>query len=203
MSITTYNELKTAVANWLHRSDLTARIPEFITIAEDRLNRVLRSRAQVTRATVTLSTSAASIALPTGWRETIAFNNDQGDELEEVTWEELPEIDNTGRPKYYAIADKIYFECTPGSAYDYTMTYYKALDLATDGTNTVLTNHRDLYLYGALIAAEPFLKNDQRLPLWTTMFNAAVKEVNNKSARSHKRLRNELFDGYSWDITTG
>jgi hypothetical protein len=41
MSITTYAELKTAVANWLARADLTDRIPEFILMAEDRIAREL------------------------------------------------------------------------------------------------------------------------------------------------------------------
>jgi hypothetical protein len=44
MAITTYAELQAAAANWLVRGDLTARIPEFITLAEARLNRVLRAR---------------------------------------------------------------------------------------------------------------------------------------------------------------
>ena len=45
MAISNYTELKTAVANWLDRDDLTDRIPEFIALAESRFNRLLRIRA--------------------------------------------------------------------------------------------------------------------------------------------------------------
>ena len=51
MAIGTYDELKTAVANWLDRDDLTDRIPEFISLAEARFNRVLRLRSMETKQT--------------------------------------------------------------------------------------------------------------------------------------------------------
>ena len=34
MALTTYTELKAAIADWLNRSDLTSQIPDFITLAE-------------------------------------------------------------------------------------------------------------------------------------------------------------------------
>ena len=65
MAITNYTELKTAVANFLARSDLTDRIPEFIALAEARLSRELESRSQEKRANATLTANDEFVALPT------------------------------------------------------------------------------------------------------------------------------------------
>ena len=65
MAIGTFDELKTAVANWLGRDDLTDRIPEFIALAEGRMNRTIFARAQEVRATATLTAEDAYTALPT------------------------------------------------------------------------------------------------------------------------------------------
>jgi hypothetical protein len=69
MSISTYAELQTAVANFLARSDLTAQIPDFIALAEGRMSRELETRSQEKRATATLTTGDEFIALPTDMRE--------------------------------------------------------------------------------------------------------------------------------------
>ena len=61
MAISTYSELKTAVSNWLNRSDLDLRIPEFIDLAEAGFNRMLRTRDQMTRSTTTASTQYVTL----------------------------------------------------------------------------------------------------------------------------------------------
>ena len=72
MAITTYAELQAAAANWLVRGDLTARIPEFITLAEARLNRVLRARLAEVEASLTTTPGARTLALPSGFSEPLA-----------------------------------------------------------------------------------------------------------------------------------
>ena len=67
MAISTYTELQSACANWLDRSDLTSRIPEFIALAEDTLNKRLRIRGMENRATAAVSEEYVS--LPTGFLE--------------------------------------------------------------------------------------------------------------------------------------
>ena len=69
MSISTYSELKTAVANFLARTDLDDQIPNFIQLAEARLSRELETRDQEKRATATLTSGDEFIALPTDMRE--------------------------------------------------------------------------------------------------------------------------------------
>ena len=75
MAIGTFAELKTAAANWLDRSDLTDRIPEFISLAEARFNRVLRIRDMETVSTA-ISTAAGTreYSLPTGFVQMKEFH---------------------------------------------------------------------------------------------------------------------------------
>src|SRR4051812_14862616 len=74
MAITTYAELQAAAANWLVRGDLTARIPEFIALAEARLNRVLRARLAESEAALTASVGSRSVPLPAGFAEPVALS---------------------------------------------------------------------------------------------------------------------------------
>src|SRR5436190_24024474 len=73
MAITTYAELQAAAANWLVRADLTARIPEFIALAEARLNRVLRARLAETEVALTATPGVRTLPLPAGFAEPLAL----------------------------------------------------------------------------------------------------------------------------------
>ena len=67
MAIGTYAELQTAVANWLDRDDLSLRIPEFIALAEARMNRILRLRLMESTYTASTVATQRNLALPTGY----------------------------------------------------------------------------------------------------------------------------------------
>ena len=54
MALTTYTELKASIADWLNRSDLTAAIADFISLAEAQIERTLRTRQMLTRTTLTV-----------------------------------------------------------------------------------------------------------------------------------------------------
>jgi hypothetical protein len=64
MAISTYAELQAAAANWLVRRDLTARIVEFIALAEARINRVVRSRTAEREASLTATPSSRYVPCP-------------------------------------------------------------------------------------------------------------------------------------------
>ena len=67
MAIGTYAELQTAVANWLDRDDLTDRIPEFIALAEAKMNRNLRiSLMENVSTDILLAGGTRDYPLPTG-----------------------------------------------------------------------------------------------------------------------------------------
>jgi hypothetical protein len=64
VSLATYTDLKTSVANYLERDDLTAVIPDFITLTENRLNRDLRVRVNLVRATTSTTAGTEFYDLP-------------------------------------------------------------------------------------------------------------------------------------------
>lgn len=205
MAISTYAELQTAMTNWLHRSDLTARIPEFIAMGEAHLNRKLRVKEMEASATITPSTSVRYVALPAGYMELISFIDSYGEPVTAVGAEELERkaygISAT-QPYYYRISSRIDFEAVADQTYAYTMRYFKRLNLATDLTNSVLTNHPDCYLYAALMQAAPFIKDDARITTWKALMDDAIKAANSQSIRSNQLLRTE-FTGSSFNILRG
>jgi len=208
MAISNYSELQTAVANWLDRDDLAARIPEFIVLCEARFNRSLRIRAMETLdISVDTVGGTNTVALPTGYVQMRDINliTSPITQLQYLT----PEIMNrlnagslTGKPETYTIiANSILFGPTPDSAYDISMLYYKTFDALTDAapTNWVITNAPDVYLYGTLLEAEPFLMNDQRVQLWATALTQSIttlQEQDNKDRHSGSALRVMNTGGY-------
>ena len=181
MSLDTFTNLKTAIANRLHRSDLTGSIPDYITLCEDKLNKRLRLRAMESR--VTSSVSTEYVALPTGFLSirNVQINSDPKVRLEYVTPDFIdfnyPD-DTTGKPIFYTIVGgEIQLAPPPDTTYTMEMSYFKKLDIATDGTNFVLTNAPRLYLYGSLLEAATDLKNDTRVPMWSTLLENALKEI--------------------------
>ena len=108
----------------------------------------------------------------------------------------------TGRPEVYTMrASYFLFGPVPASIYNLEIDYYaKVAALTTSATtNDMLTNNPDLYLYGSLLEAEPFLMNDQRVPLWLAAFEKAISDIqlqDDKDAHSGTELRVMNTGGY-------
>lgn len=208
MAISNYSELQTAVANWLDRDDLSARIPEFISLCEARFNRSLRIRAMETIDTsVSTVAGTKTIALPTGYVQMrdIHITGNPIVQLQYVTPEIMNRIhagSNTGKPTVYTvIGDNISLGPTPDAVYSTSMLYYKTFDALSDSspTNWVITNAPDVYLYGTLLEAEPFLMNDARVQLWSTALTESInklQEQDNKDRHSGSALRVMNTGGY-------
>ena len=185
MALDTYANLKTAIADWLDRSDLTDRIPDFIALAEARLNRELRIRPMEVRSTLTLTAGQRYFALPGGYLQmrNIQLNTNPVTPLEYITPEMLDRLygsNTTGKPKAYSlIGDEIQLAPIPDTDYTLEVAYYeKFTPLTTDVTTNWLTeNAPDVLLYGALIEAEPFVKNDERMPLWLNAYKEAIDKI--------------------------
>ena len=208
MSIANYTELQTAVANWLDRDDLAARIPEFISLCEARFNRTLRLRAMETLDT-TVSTvgGTSTIALPTGYVQMRDFHLTTSPltQLQYLAPEMMVRLNAgslQGKPLTYTIiADTIRLGPTPDSAYTTSMLYYKTFDAlsAIAPTNWVIINAPDVYLYGTLLEAEPFLMNDARTQLWAQALKESIntlQEQDNKDRHSGSVLRVMNTGGY-------
>ena len=295
MAIGTYSELQTAVANWLDRSDLSDRIPEFITLSEARINRLLRVRLMESVKIISLISGTKRYPLPSDYRQlrtiqydasTIATTTLNGDitdsatsivltsatgftaagtiligteqitytgisthtltgctrevngttkaahtdgksvseiyttfttgsistnvdkeikPLNYVTPQLLPRINAgsiTGVPEAYTMrAGYILMGPVPSSLYTMEIDYYAKVAALSDSapTNDMLTNNPDLYLYGALLEAEPFLMNDARVGLWANAFRQSMtdlQEQDDKDSHSGNAMRVMNTGGY-------
>ena len=207
MAINTYGTLKAAVANWLDRDDLSDRIPEFISLSEAIFNRTLRIRAMETTVSDSTPSGSKEDALPTGYLQMreIHLETSPVVSLSYITPEIMYRIragSTNSKPNSYTImGDNILFGPTPNSVYTYSMTYYKALSALSDDdpTNWAILNAPDLYMYGTLLQAEPFLMNDERVPLWERGFRQAIsdlQEQDNKDRHSGSEMRVMNTSGY-------
>ena len=203
MAISTYSELKTAVANWINRDDLTTRIPDFIVLAEAQFNRELRIRGMEGRYTADTVADQRNYALPGGYIQMRNFqlNTSPIGALTYVTPEMYDRLwggSTAGTPQMYTIvANDIQLGPVPASAIEMEMDFYKDFDALSDtvASNWVLDNAPDVYLYGSLLNAEPFLMNDERIAVWSAFFENAIKNINSADARdrhsgSAMRVRN-------------
>ena len=207
MAISTYSELQTAVANWLDRDDLTARIPEFIALAEARFNRILRLRSMEAKYTANTVAGQRNLALPANYIQMRNFqvNSNPLTTLSYVTPEIYDRLwggSTSGTPKFYTIlANEVSFGPIPASVMQVEMLFYKKFDnlSVTTTTNLLLTDAPDIYLYGSMLEAEPFIMNDERVPLWATALERAVtdmQEQDNKERHSGSALRVMNTSGY-------
>jgi hypothetical protein len=85
----------------------------------------------------------------------------------------------SGIPTAYSqIGGTLYFDIAPSSAFVMEITYIGQLTALSGGVNSTLTNSPDIYLYGALVAAAPYLEHDERLATWKTFYEEAVIKEN-------------------------
>lgn len=191
MAITTYAELKTAIANWLNRDDLTSVIPDFISLAEADMDRKVRHWRMEERSTATID--ARYTALPSGFMEAVRFHLDVDERpVELVTPLSLQtyrrqNADATGRPQYYSvIAGQIEVWPSPDGSYTGELYYYARTTPLSDSatTNWILTYFPDAYLYGALMHSAPYLVDDQRAATWGSLYQAAIDGINRNNEKA-------------------
>lgn len=186
MALSTYSELKTSIANWLIRDDLTSVIPDFITLAEAAHRRDVRHWDMENRATTTLS--QRYLERPSGWLETIRVTlQDNGTKaLNLISRQDMAEMregasDATGTPRFFCHVENSYeFYPTPDGSYTIQLHYYEQPTPLSDSSpsNWLLTDHPDVYLYGALLHAGPYLVEDERVGVWAQLYSAALSRLN-------------------------
>jgi len=208
MAISTYAELQTATANWLDRTDLTDRIPEFIDLAESTFNRTIRNHRMITK-NDSYSLDSRYVNLPTDTLEVIRIVVDVSPQitLEYLTPEEIAErrgAGSSGRPVYFTViggsTNQIELLPSPDSTYTSSIVYYTKIPALTDAAteNWLLTNNPDIYLFGTLVEAEPYLKNDERMPMWSARLSKALNELKLQGERemhtgSSLRMRSRVL----------
>lgn len=199
MSIASYSDLKTSIANYLHRSDLTSIIPEFIVDAEARIARELRIKAM--EASFSSAISSGTVSLPSGFLEWkylyVDGSSAQKLERREAEWiyTNYPTRAATGKPVFFAReAETVIFGPYPDSAYTIKGIYYKRLTALSDSntTNWFITDAPDLLRFAALCEAAPYCKNDSRVALWEAKYQAVKKmlqDTDKREAASGSSLR--------------
>jgi hypothetical protein len=211
VSITTYSELVSALdgaSGYLHRGDLTAKIPDFIRVAESRINRKLRVLLQETESTLTATIGSRLMAAPTRFGTPIALWLDTyppRDELKYRTAEDMPVTTDNGGSDFYTVdGDNIATENPADEAYAYTLRYWTKFDLATTLTNTVLTNYPDIYIYGALVASVAWTQDMTQLQFWAQQRDEAMAEAmsDTRKTKGKATLRTE-FGGSRPNIIRG
>lgn len=184
MSISTYAELKSSIADFLNRDDLTSVIPTFISLAEAEMNRKIRHWRLEERTTI--SASGQYTAIPSDFVAPIRLSLDTDSvALELINSQEMQEArqsanDVAGKPRYYALSKgEIELFPTPNGTYTVDLTYRKKIDALSDSNtiNVILDNFPDAYLYGALMHSAPYLADDGRVAVWGNLYAQAMEAI--------------------------
>lgn len=222
MALDSYTNLQAAVATWLHRDDLTAVIPDFITLAEDAIGRDLADLPVMwaASATTTLASGQNTLALPSDalgivyakllapWHVPVdvvplaALVRDTG--LNSTT---------TGKPQSVAFRGNAGAAGTPSvlvwpkadQSYDFEFGYRATVPALSAGNpvNFVLKRAPSIYLYGTLIASAPFIGQDARMALWEAKYRQAIESFKSQDWDGPMLLGTELARGAAFDIATG
>lgn len=188
-TITNYSTLQSAIADYLNRADLTSQIQTFIQFVEADLNTRLRCREMIVRANAT--SDQEYVQLPADWVEAINLQIvDGASPLRYVTLDEGDIINKaqvlTQVSVYSLMNGAIELIPAPSDNIEIEMVYYGKIPALTDvnTTNWLLTKAPDVYLYGALVHAAPFLMDDQRIPVFGNIYLKRVEELNQESQKS-------------------
>ena len=186
MTISTFATLKTSLADWMHRSDLTAVIPDFITLAEEKLNSDLMSRSMDAISTVSTVAGTATISMPSDLVELRRLQV-VGDPNQVLSYRSPDEISQDypsarqGKPVVFTVIGST-FELAPipDGVYSISITYKQRIPALSDSntTNWVLTSWPAAYLFGSLCAAQPYIIGDARIPMFQAMYKEAVNGIN-------------------------
>ena len=188
-TITNYATLQSAIADYLNRADLTAQIQTFIQFCEADLNTRLRSREMIVNATAT--SDGQFVALPPDWLEAINMMIVGGQSpLRYITPDEADTIikaQTYTSTRFYSMTTGV-IELVPPAVDDITidMVYYGKIPALSNAntTNWLLTSNPDIYLYGALLQAAPYLQDDARIPTWATLYERALNDSQTADDRS-------------------
>ena len=189
-SVMTYDSLVENIQSYLDRTDddTLAKIPLFIMLAEQIIASQIKFLGNLTVQASNMVQAQATIDKPARWRKTVSMNVTVGGlrnpvllRKYEYLREYAPDPAATGVPKYYADYDYTHWLVAPTPADDYSfeVIYYERVQ-PLDSSNQ--TNWFTIYapqalLYGTLLQAMPFLKNDERIPMWQAQYAQVINSL--------------------------
>jgi hypothetical protein len=195
----TFTTLKQDVQRYLERGNTLAsdpivfeQIPRLINLAERRIARELKVEGFINVVTGTLSAGQSVYPKPDRWRDTVSINIGTGATLNnrkilfsrvyEYLRSYWPNALETDTPLFYSDYDYSHWLLapTPDAEYPFEILYYELPPLLDESvqTNWITEYAPQLLLYGTLVEATPFLKNDERIPVWQSMYDRAAAMLN-------------------------
>ena len=195
----TFTTLQEDVRRYLERGSTLAsdpvvyeQIPRLINLAERRIARELKIQGFINIVTGTLQAGVSVYPKPDRWRDTVSINIGTGDQnntrkvLFTRAYEYLisywPDRSARDRPVFYGDYDYTHWLITPtpDADYPFEVLYYELPPLLDDvvQTNWLTEYAPQLLLYGTLLEATPFLKNDERISVWQNMYDRAAAMLN-------------------------
>lgn len=179
MALDSYSGLVSAIGDWLDRDDLASRAPDFIRLTEVRLNRLLDDPdMEVVNTAVAVGETTA---LPADFGSLVSISDNMGRPLQAMGSIEFAGIDRTigGQPRFYVIEDNSINFAPSDATATIRLVYRRTIPPLTEvaPTNWLLERAPDLYLYGALMQAEAFLAEDDRVSGWKASFDEAIAEL--------------------------
>ena len=214
--ISNYSELRVAVVSILQRADLTADVPNMIQLAESQINQRLESRFLEKIGSITTTTGVETVAAPSDLMSVKNVKITSVSPYEEIevttpdSYRKRSENGQTGQPTLStAIGLNFYFNPVPDADYTVSIVYQGRIIALSDAnpTNDILTVFPDVYLYGALANAAPYI-NDNRIPVWRDLFMSAIDGANKSdwNQGANAVLRTEVpasLDRQSFNILRG
>lgn len=186
-AVMTYNSLVADIASYLERTDTATidKIPTFIMLAEQIIASQIKFLGNLTVNTSAMTQGDPVIVKPARWHKTVSMNITVGNKRQpvflrkyEYLREYWPEATQEDVPKFYCDYDYTHWLVapTPDDAYGFEVIYYERvqpLDVSNQ-TNWFTQYAPQAILYGSLLQAMPFLKNDERLPMWQSIYQQAM-----------------------------
>ena len=173
--VMTYDSLTSTVLQYLERKDVAVveAIPTFISLAEFEIAQEIKTLGQLQVAQANMTANNALLQKPSRWRKTVSMSVTVAGKKQPVylrKYEYLknywPDADQTDVPLYYADTDweHWYIAPTPNLAYAFEVLYYERIAplSSANQTNWLTQNAPNAMLFGTLLQAMQFLKNDQR-----------------------------------------
>ncbi len=186
-AVMTYDSLVENVQSYLERTDLATieKIPLFIMLAEQTIAAQIKFLGNLTVQTSTMTTGQNVIDKPARWHKTVSMNITVAGKRYPVLLrkyeylrEYWPNPSTTDVPKFYCDYDYTHWMVapTPDEAYNFEVLYYERLQPldSSNQTNWFTTYAPQALLYGTLLQAMPFLKNDDRVVLWQGLYQQAM-----------------------------
>ena len=188
--VMTYDSLTYYVLQYLERSDQATinAIPTFITLAEFEIAQEIKTLGQLQVSESAMTIGNPVLAKPARWRKTVSMNitDSTGNRTPvllrkyEYLTNYWPNNTSTSMPLFYSDTDwdHWYLAPTPDKSYSFEVLYYERIAplSSTNQTNWLTQNAPTAMLFGTLLQAMPFLKNDQR-QIFQQKYLEAIKSL--------------------------